>query len=265
MIIKSCSDSAGYHSITEMKSLHPHILLDFGLLKLDKGKEYISTESRERAYLLIRGRVQMEWDDKVVDVERNSCFDEGPTVLHVPEMMKVKLTGLSDQVELAVEKCFNETAFMTKLYLPGDCREDVFGHGTMQEASTRKVRTVFDGELAPWSNMVMGEVITYPGKWSSYPPHGHPHPEIYHYRFQPSQGFGVSLLDYEAHVVRDGDTCLIPPDLTHSQVAAAGYAMWYLWMIPHLPDNRWLPATRYFRKEHEWLLNPDARIWKDNS
>jgi len=253
--------SPGYTAITDIETLHPEILLDFGILNLDRNQEFKSAEDRERAYLLINGRVRLEWDGQSVEAERNSVFDEGPTVLHVPEKMDVTITGLSENAELGVEKCRNEKAFDAKLYTPADCRSDVFGAGTMQEASTRTVRTVFDGELAPWSNMVMGEVITHPGKWSSYPPHDHPHPEIYHYRFQPSQGFGVSLLDYDSHTVRDGDTCLIHPDRTHSQVTAAGYAMWYVWMIPHLPDDRWKPSTRYFRKEHEWLLDPDAEIW----
>ncbi|NNK97135.1 MAG: 5-deoxyglucuronate isomerase, partial [Desulfobacterales bacterium] len=142
-------------------------------------------------------------------------------------------------------------------------RTDVFGAGTLNETSIRSVRTVFDGKINPASNMVLGEVINHPGKWSSYPPHDHPQPEIYHYRFFPPQGFGISVLDEEPHLVKHGDTSLIAPDKTHSQGAAPGYAMYYIWMIPHLPDDRWLPTTRYFREEHKWLLEPDVKIWPE--
>ena len=133
----------------------------------------------------------------------------------------------------------------------------------LNEASNRTVRTVFDGESAPYSNMVMGEVINHPGRWSSYPPHDHPHPEIYHYRFFPSQGFGVSVLNEDAFVVHDGDSSLIFPNTTHSQVAAAGYAMYYIWLIPHLPNDKWLPTTRYYREEHTWLLQKNVKIWPE--
>ncbi len=37
----------------------------------------------------------------------------------------------------------------------------------------------------------------------------------------------------------------------------------YIWMIPHLPNDRWLPTTRYFRKEHEWLNGKDVKIWPE--
>ena len=48
----------------------------------------------------------------------------------------------------------------------------------MREASTRIVRTIFDLSNATDAKLVLGEVISYPGKWSSYPPHHHPQPEV---------------------------------------------------------------------------------------
>lgn len=205
---------------------------------------------------MIKGKVELQWDNHSEVLERHSCFDEGPIVLHLPESVSVVMTGLEKGSELGIEKCRNERSFESKLYRASDCREDVFGKGAME--ATRTVRTVFDGETAPWSNMVMGEVITHPGKWSSYPPH----PEIYHYRFLPEQGFGAAFLDYDSFTVRDRDTCQILPDKTHSQVAAAGYAMWYVWMISYLRDDRWKPSTRYFRKEHEWLLKEEYLVFR---
>ncbi|MBN2604923.1 MAG: 5-deoxy-glucuronate isomerase, partial [Bacilli bacterium] len=65
----------------------------------------------------------------------------------------------------------------------------------------------------------------------------------------------------DAFIVKDGDSSLIHPNTTHSQVAAPGYAMYYIWMIPHLKDDRWLPTTRYYREEHKWLLDKDVEIW----
>ncbi|RKX86935.1 MAG: 5-deoxyglucuronate isomerase, partial [Spirochaetes bacterium] len=72
-----------------------------------------------------------------------------------------------------------------------------------------------------------------------------------------------SILDDDAHIVKNGDTTLIEPNRTHSQAAAPGYAMYYIWMIPHLPNDRWLPTTRYYRKEHKWLLDDNVKIWPE--
>ena len=252
----------GYTPITQQHGQHREMLLDFGILKLEPGTQETYQAGRERAWLLIEGTVTFVWNDRVETVTRNSCFDEAPYVLHVPNNCDV--TVKTDHgCEICVEQVDNEKLFEPRLYTPDDIRTDIFGSGTLNETSIRSVRTVFDGEINPLSNMVLGEVINHPGKWSSYPPHDHPQPEIYHYRFLPSQGFGISILDDEAHVVKNGDTSLILPNKTHSQGAAPGYAMYYIWMIPHLPNDRWLPTTRYYRDEHKWLLDAGAKIWPD--
>ena len=263
MIVKNEKGfNPGYTSIAEQHGKNSEMLFDFGILKLDAGKKEHSSETKERAWLLIQGKVLFEWEGNSRKGERFSCFDEAPIVLHVSNDVEVTITALEDS-ELCVQKIDNEKSFASKLYDRTDIRSDIFGGGTLNETSIRTVRTVFDGEIAPLSNMVMGEVINHPGKWSSYPPHDHPQPEIYHYRFFPEQGFGVSLLDDDAFTVKHGDTSLIHPDKTHSQVAGPGYAMYYIWMIPHLPEDRWLPTTRYYREEHKWLLEKDVKIWPE--
>jgi 5-deoxy-glucuronate isomerase len=111
--------------------------------------------------------------------------------------------------------------------------------------------------------MVLGEVINHPGKWSSYPPHDHPQPEVYHYRFFPSHGFGHAEKENEVFKVFNCDSYAIPPGVTHSQCAAPGYAMYYIWMIPHLPNDRFGPDSRIFRNEHTWVMDGSAPIWPD--
>jgi 5-deoxy-glucuronate isomerase len=131
----------------------------------------------------------------------------------------------------------------------------------MKETSTRIVRTIFDYSNAPWSNLVLGEVITFPGKWSSYPPHHHKQPEIYHYRFFPENGYGICQLGDEACVVRNGDTVEIVMDESHPQAAAPGYAMYYIWAIRHLDNATY--TTPVFEKEHLWVTSSDAVLWPD--
>jgi len=252
----------GYNPITEQRGVHSDMLLDFGILKLNPGEVWKDESSRERAFMLIQGHAEWSWEGNRREARRGSCFDENPATLHVSSGVPVEIRAVGP-CELAVEACENSKSFPSRFFAPEDVRCDVFGAGVLNEASIRTVRTVFDGGNAPDSNMVLGEVINHPGKWSSYPPHHHPQPEIYHYRFFPEQGFGVSLLDDDAQVVRDGDSSLLDPHRTHSQVAAAGYAMYYIWMIPHLPDDRWLPTTRYFVADHEWLLEKDVKIWPE--
>ena len=255
----------GLNFIVEDAGKSDGMMLDFGIIALKPGDGWSDASHRERVLLLIAGEVRFEWNRESRDARRASCFDENPEALQIPSGMSVSLRAGADGAELAYQACGNEKAFEPVYYAKADIRSDVFGAGVMNETSIRTVRTVFDGEIADFSGMVMGEVINHPGKWSSYPPHDHPHPEIYHYRLFPEQGFGVSLLDEEATVVKHRDTSLIPPNVTHSQAAGPGYAMYYIWMIPHLPNDRWLPTTRYYRREHEWLLDTDVKIWPERA
>ncbi|WZL72089.1 5-deoxy-glucuronate isomerase [Clostridiaceae bacterium 35-E11] len=249
----------GYNSITEMKGKHSSMLMDFGILKLNQDEEEINHENLERAYLLMQGEIIFEWEENRVEAKRSDCFAEGPWCLHVPKDTQIKITALKNDVEIAVAKTDNEKSFPAKLYTQEECRSEQFGAGTLNETATRTVRTIFDDTNAPDANLVIGEVINHPGKYSSYPPHHHPQPEIYHYRFWPQQGYGLSMVGEDVYKVMHRDTVAIPGGLVHPQTTAPGYAMYYLWMIRHLEDSRF--DERIFVDEHKWLLDKDAKIW----
>jgi len=253
---------AGYTRITGIDDKEHNTMMDFGILKLLKGQEELDSEDKERAYLLINGEVKLEWEEQEKVIKRDSFLDEEPWCLHVPAGQGVRITGLSDEAEIAVTKTYNERRFSPMLYSPDECRVEEFGKGTaVGETSTRIVRTVFDYSTADYANLVVGEVINFPGKWSSYPPHYHPQPEIYFYKFYPEQGFGYSECGEDVFKVRNNDTAIITNQVTHSQVAAPGYAMYYIWVIRNLEDDPF--DERIFVPEHKWLLAEDAKVWPD--
>ncbi|WP_105619274.1 5-deoxy-glucuronate isomerase [Vallitalea okinawensis] len=259
MIVKQTQPfEYGYNSISEINGKNSSMLMDFGIIRFKDGMVYENEADKERTFLLIQGKVTLKWEDKEEVIERNSCFDENPWCLHVPRDVKVTIEGLSE-AEVAYQAVYNDNAFVSKLYTNKELRSEQFGAGTLGETATRTVRTVIDDSIAPYSNLVIGEVINHPGKWSSYPPHHHPQPEIYYYRFTPEMGFGYSEHGDEVFKVRHNDTALIEGGNTHSQTAAPGYAMYYLWLIPHLKDARF--NDRIFVDEHKWLLDKDAVIW----
>src|SRR5271157_1102031 len=243
--------------------------MEFGILRLAPNENYQIPFELEKALLLMKGDAYFVWGCPGEELseghaERHSLFDEGPWCMHAPAGAQVAVTAGDEGAELAVMLTENETTFPATLFSPDDCRSERRGEGTMRETSTRIVRTIFDHDTRPDANLVLGEVITFPGKWSSYPPHHHPQPEIYHYRFLPENGFGVGFLGDEAVKATHGDTTTIL-DVVHSQVAAPGYAMWYLWVIRHLDDAPYGPesGTPIFEPEHTWVMDKDseARIW----
>jgi 5-deoxy-glucuronate isomerase len=257
----------GYTAITELDGDHSNMLMDFGILKLAEGTSFSNDDPKERAFLLMTGAVRFKWNDgakdHAEDVVRTSLLDEEPTALHVPAGTAVTITSTGGTSEIAIQKVKNDTPFTAKLWRPGDYRSDRFGEGTLQDTSTRTVRTIFDAGTAEEYGMVLGEVINHAGKWSSYPPHDHAQPEVYHYRVFPEHGFGHAEKEDEVFKVKNFDSYAIPPGVTHSQCAAPGYTMYYIWMIPHLPNDRFGPDSRGFRQEHTRVMDADAPIWPD--
>jgi len=253
---------AGYTPIISIDEKDNGTMMDFGILKLLKDQVEINSEDKERAYLLIQGEIKLEWGNNEKIIRRESFLDENPWCLHLPAGEKVKITGLSDEAEISVSKTYNERIFKPKLYSPEECRTEEFGKGTaIEDTSKRVVKTIFDYSNADYANLVVGEVINFPGKWSSYPPHYHPQPEIYFYKFYPEQGFGYSECGEEVYKVRSNDTAIITNNATHSQVAAPGYAMYYVWVIRNLENDPF--DERIFTPEHTWVLDKNAKIWPD--
>ena len=144
----------GYTPITTMGDQEQNTRMDFGLLRLAPGQRFTEAQHLERAYLLIHGEVTLEWDGEKQTVSRENCFDFSPWVLHVPNDVEVTITAGADS-ELTVHRTDNETMFDARLYTPEECASEERGKGTMREASTRIVRTVFDHSNAPYANLVV--------------------------------------------------------------------------------------------------------------
>ena len=111
------------------------------------------------------------------------------------------------------------------------------GKGT----NTRHVCDILP-QTEPADSLLVVEVITPNGSWSSYPPHKHDTDnmpsesqleEIYYHRLQPPQGFAFQRvytddrsLD-ETMVVHDGDVVMVPRGY-HPAGAPHGYDLYYL-------------------------------------
>lgn len=235
--------------------------LEFGLLRLEPGAEYRDSSALERVFLLLGGEAELSWGG-VLDpgipagsarVKRSSLLEEPPYVLHLPAGGQVALNGAGPGAEFSVHRVANDRAFAARLIGPGEVVQTRLAPARLGPTAERLLRSAIDDAGAPHSNLTVGEVLNQAGCWSSYPPHHHPHPEIYHYRFVPEGGFGYSEEGGQVYKVRHRDTVALAPGMVHPQVAAPGYAMVYVWAMPHLPGNRFRDGSRLFEEEHAWL------------
>ena len=136
---------------------------------------------------------------------------------------------------------------------------EVTTHDRGRDLFRREVHDVFVGD--PHARRLMvGETFNPAGYWSSYPPHKHDGrdgelrlEEMYYYRIDPPEGFGLNVLytaDGEAvtHQVRDGDLVLLHYGY-HSVSAPPCYRVYYLWAIAG--DERRLAV--FEDPAHRWI------------
>ncbi|HHF7366002.1 TPA: 5-dehydro-2-deoxygluconokinase [Legionella bozemanae] len=236
--------------------------MSFRSIKLDAGQNYLFNEHYEFAALLMTGKVIFHYGQQSQHVVRYDYFSQEPVVLHCPAGQRASVDALTD-CEILLIETENHASFAPLLFNQSNLVElDNRGKDILDDSSYRIVRTVFDKRNRPESNLVVGEIITFQGCWSSYPSHYHDQPEIYHYRFSEPQGYAFGENGKEVLRIEHYDTYQIANGQTHAHCVAPGYALYTLWFIRHLKDNPYTTPT--FIKEHEWTRTHKAnnRVWK---
>lgn len=250
----------GYNKMVSAVENPEMMGMEFGVVAMTKGDVMSFDYAQEVLYDLMFGKVTFTWQGKSETVERVDCFHDGAFVLHVPQNVAVSVECLSDKAEIAVARTENSKTFEARLLHPEDCLSpnEKRGEGLMNDCSTRIVRTFFDRSNVPETNFFVGEVVHFPGLWSSFPPHQHVEPELYYYKFLPENGYGLAEYGDDAYKVKHNDLTGMPENVTHSQAAAPGYAEYYLWCI-RLQDDKNIVTTVV--PEYAWVADPDAKYF----
>ena len=149
-----------------------------------------------------------------------------------------------------------------RLIEPSDILVETRGHGSTE----RRIHHLLP-PTAPAGRLILFEVFTPGGNWSSYPPHKHDTEdppreayleELYYYRFARPEGWAFARvytpdrsLD-AAFTPGDGDVVLVPRGY-HPVAAPAGYDAYYLNVMagPHRAWHFTLDS------DHSWLMDWD--------
>lgn len=256
-------DYSGYSEIVpENSGLE---LIKFGLVKLEKGQ---STESSsgdyEIALVILSGKCNIECDDTVFEDlgSRNNVFSGKPTTVYIPKESQYKIVSTGERLlEIGVCMVKAETRYKPFVISPEDVVVQHRGQMNWQRDVLDIITDKYEGMV---DRIILGEVHSHPGQWSSYPPHKHDQDnrpnevnmeEIYHFRTNPNQGFGIQVLYNddlslnETYTIRDGDTIAIKVGY-HPVAAAPGYQLYYLWIMA---GNNGRALAPYDDPKHVWL------------
>jgi 5-deoxy-glucuronate isomerase len=142
----------------------------------------------------------------------------------------------------------------------GEFEVETRGYG----AQERTIHPILMGDREADSLLVC-EVLTPGGHWSSYPPHKHDRDdppretsleETYYHRVSPARGFGLQRVYTDDRTLdhtlsfRDRD-CVLVPRGYHTVSAPPGYELYYLNVMAG-PTRLWAVAND---PDHEWTLH----------
>lgn len=167
-------DENGEKILTTYENEYKDMLMDIRVYRMKAGEvRTFWRKGEETAVLLLSGKAEFIWENEKAMVSRSDVFTEGPWCIHVCAETEVSVEAQME-TEILVQCTQNETKFAARLYCPEDAPWGYSSVGKFGNVAKRRVNTIFDHDIAPYSNMVLGEVLNDRGNWSGYLPHRHP-------------------------------------------------------------------------------------------
>jgi 5-deoxy-glucuronate isomerase len=223
----------------------------------------------EIALVPLSGRLVVEAESESWELgAREHVFAGMPWALYLPRDTAYRVDA-EGEVAICGARC--EHRREPVLVRPDEVEVEVRGAGN----ATRQINHIVKPEF-PAERLLVVEVFTPSGNWSSYPPHKHDEDrppdevvleETYYFRTAKPEAFAVQRLYSPRHgldvtaTVRDGDLMLVPHGY-HTTAAAHGYDLYYLNALAG--DRRSMAAAD--DPELAWIrgawaeLEPDPRV-----
>ena len=249
---------------------HAHVpLIYFNVVKLEKGQVFsYQIPGYETCIVPATGRVDVDVDNTgfgEVGNRGSDVWDGEPEGVYVPTDMPAQMVCTSDDCEVFVAGArFDE---MLTPFAVHKNEIDVVQYGSDDTKTHRKIKHILgQKQVDQVGRLLVSELYTVgAGGWSGFPPHKHDtdrlpnetrHDEVYSFRFKPSYGFGMQLLEPdenklgEAFHIVDGSSFVIKSGY-HPCVAAPGYEMYYFTILGGLSQRS---LVQYFQPEHAWQV-----------
>lgn len=235
----------------------------FRIHKLAKGERIeAETGNREHCLVLVSGRATVtcgehHWEEIG---ERMDVFERVPPyAVYLPDGVNYAVEATTD-LELAVCSAPGFGNHEARLIAPSDVKRATRGTGS----NTRHIHDILP-ETEPADSLLVVEVYTPAGNWSSYPPHKHDMDDLpneskleetYYHRLNPSQGFAFQRVytddrSLDETMAVDNGCCVMVPRGYHPAGAPHGYELYYLNVMAG-PKRAWKFTND---PDHEWIVN----------
>jgi 5-deoxy-glucuronate isomerase len=223
--------------------------IHFAVRQLAPGVSWAGlSRQEERCLVLLRGFFEVSWSTGSLHVgPRADVFSGYPHAVYLPRNTAFRVVAL-EACEIADCRAPAARTFEARLIRPQDCGYEIRGGGN----ATRQIVDIMPPGF-PAERLMLCEVYTPSGNWSSYPPHKHDtdNPprevdleEVYYFRYKDADGYGFQRLYNgrrdETLRVAHGDVVAVR-DGFHPFVTAYGYDAYYLNVLAG--DHRSMAAS----------------------
>lgn len=265
LLVRPTGQTGRVHDITPESAGWGYV--GFQLWRLAPGETASGALGDREAILVFvegKGRVTGAGQDWGEMGERMDVFEKTPPhCLYLPDGSEWAVTATT-ALTLAVCTAPGKGGHAAARLGPEGIELTPRGKGT----NTRYINNIAMEARDVADSLLVTEVFTPAGHWSSYPPHRHDEDrfpdmtyleETYYHRLNPPQGFGIQRvftedgsLD-ETMAVANHDVVLVPKG-HHPCGAPYGYEMYYLNVMAG-PLRKWRFANH---PDHDWIARRDA-------
>tara|TARA_R110000868_G_scaffold131702_2_gene341948 strand:- start:74249 stop:75124 length:876 start_codon:yes stop_codon:yes gene_type:complete len=264
--VKPKSKTGIYHQITPASAKWEY--LNFEARLMTKGETWQhDTQDNEMVIVLLSGNFKVESDKGNWETKngRKDVFSGVAHTLYLSRNSKFTLTAMSDTLDIGYGWCKVDEDFPAKFVTPEDTPVVIFGG----DNATRQ----FNDLVPPGfgcSKIVVREVYTPSGNWSSFPAHKHDErivdaegtvlepiqEETYFYKFQKPGAYAIQQVYTKDRSLdeivrpRHNDVVMIPKGF-HPVVAEHGFHCYYLNFLAG--TDQCLANTT--DPDHEWIYD----------
>lgn len=234
----------------------------FEVYQLKEGQRLMKeTKDQEVCIVLLSGRANViTQNEKWTDIgQRMNVFEKIPSYsVYISSEDSYEIEALTD-LEIAICLAPGKGTYKARLISPEDVGVETRGAGKIE----RKIHNILP-ENKQADSLLVVEVYTPEGHWSSYPPHKHDEEnlpqesyleETYYHRINKENGFAIQRvytddrsLD-ETLVIKNRDAVLVPKGY-HPVSAPPGYELYYLNVMAG-PVRTWKFTND---SDHEWVM-----------
>jgi 5-deoxy-glucuronate isomerase len=225
------------------------------------------SRDEERCLVLLRGEFEVSWAGASHRIgPRADVFSAYPHAVYLPARTPFRIVA-REACEIADARAVSKKILAPRVIRPEDCGYEIRGGGN----ATRQIIDIVPPAFSA-DRLLICEVFTPGGNWSSYPPHKHDTDdpprevdleEIYYFRYRDPNGFGFHRVYNqrrdETVRITHGDVVAVR-DGFHPFVTAHGYDAYYLNVLAG--ERRSMAASddpRYAHVRHQWPT-PDPRL-----